>query len=129
MGALSFIRSFFGGNPREVVKLGKGGAGAVNPPTIVEPSKSDWAKGHWKATYKKSESGENKLVKKEWITPKFCNDTYTMISRKKGATISEIMQRTGKTKGTIYQEISLLKKNGVKFVRTYEKPAFRFRVK
>ena len=118
MGALSFIRSFFGGNPREVVKLGKGGAGAVNPPTIAKPSKPDWA-DDWHYADK---SGK-------WITPKFCYDTFSMISRKKGATVSEIMQRTGKTKGTIYQEISLLKKNGVKFVRTYEKPAFRFRVK
>ena len=129
MGALSFIRSFFGGNPREVVKLGKGGTGAVNPPTIVEITQPDGVKDYLKETYKVDKSGNKKLVKKEWITPKFCNDTYTMISRKKGATVSEIMQRTGKTKGTIYQEISLLKKNGVKFVRTYEKPAFRFRVK
>jgi hypothetical protein len=51
-----------------------------------------------------------------------------MISRKKGATISEIVMTTGKSKGTIYQEIALIKKSGVKIVRAYEKPAYRFRV-
>jgi len=103
MGALKFIRSFLGGSPREVVKLGKGGAGAVNPPTIVklpDPIKM----------------------------PKFCRSTFLMISRKKGATISEIVEKTGKTKGTIYQEIAQIKKSGIKIVRAYEKPAYRFRV-
>ena len=103
MGALNFIRSFFGGNPREVVKLGKGGAGAVNPPTIV------------------------KLPDAVQI-PKFCRSTFLMISRKQGATVAEIVKKTGKTKGTIYQEIALIKKSGVKIVRAYEKPAYRFKV-
>ncbi len=71
MGALNFIRSVFGGNPREVVKLGKGGAGAVNPPTIV------------------------KLPDTVQV-PKFCRATFLMIARKKGATVSEIMDKTGK---------------------------------
>ena len=103
MGALNFIRSVFGGNPREVVKLGKGGAGAVNPPTIV------------------------KLPDTVQV-PKFCRATFLMIARKKGATVSEIVKRTGKTKGTIYQEIALIKKSGIKIVRAYEKPVYRFRV-
>ena len=103
MGALGFFRSFFGGNPREVVKLGKGGAGAVNPPTIVK-------------------------LPETVQMPKFCRETFLMISRKKGATISEIVMMTGKSKGTIYQEIALIKKSGVKIVRAYEKPAYRFRV-
>ena len=123
MGALNFLRSFFGGNPREVVKLGKGGAGAVNPPTNPAFSKS-----HWKATYKKDEAGKMELVSKELVVPKFCRETFLMISRKRGATISEIVKKTGKTKGTIYQEIALLKKSGVKIVRAYEKPVYRFRV-
>lgn len=104
MGAIGFLRSFFGGNPpEEVVKLGKGGAEAVNPPTIVNLS-------------------DNVQV------PKFCRSTFLMIARKKGATVSEIMKKTGKTKGTIYQEIALIKKSGVKIVRAYEKPVYRFRV-
>jgi hypothetical protein len=103
MGAISFLRSFLGGNPPEVVKLGKGGAGAVNPPTIVKLSD-------------------------DVQVPKFCRSTFLMIARKKGATVSEIMEKTGKTKGTIYQEIALIKKSGVKIVRAYEKPAYRFRV-
>ena len=57
--------------------------------------------------------------------PKFCRSTLKMISRNKGATISEIVKKTGKTKGTIYQEIALLKKSGVKIVRAYEKPVYR----
>ena len=103
MGALSFIRSVFGGNPREVVKLGKGGAGAVNPPTIVK-------------------------LPDAIQVPKFCRATFLMIARKKGATVSEIVKKTGKTKGTIYQEIALIKKSGIKIVRAYEKPVYRFRV-
>ena len=103
MGALNFIRSFLGGSPREVVKLGKGGAGAVNPPTIVK-------------------------LPETVQMPKFCRVTFLMIARKKGATISEIVQKTGKSKGTIYQEIAMIKKSGVKIVRAYEKPAYRFRV-
>ena len=103
MGALNFIRSFLGGSPREVVKLGKGGAGAVNPPTIVS-------------------------LPETVQMPKFCRATFLMITRKKGATISEIVQKTGKSKGTIYQEIAMIKKSGVKIVRAYEKPAYRFRV-
>jgi hypothetical protein len=103
MGALNFIRSFFGGNPREVVKLGKGGAGAVNPPTIVK-------------------------LPETFQMPKFCRATFLMIARKKGATVSEIAEKTGKTKGTIYQEIALIKKSGIEIVRAYEKPAYRFRV-
>jgi len=103
MGALNFIRSFLGGSPREVVKLGKGGAEAVNPPTIVS-------------------------LPKTVQVPKFCRSTLLMISRKKGATISEIVKKTGKTKGTIYQEIALIKKSGIKIVRAYEKPVYRFRV-
>ena len=103
MGALNFIRSFLGGSPREVVKLGKGGAGAVNPPTIVS-------------------------LPKTVQVPKFCRSTFLMISRKKGATISEIVEKTGKTKGTIYQEIAQIKKSGIKIVRAYEKPVYRFRV-
>lgn len=103
MGAVGFFRSFFGGNPREVVKLGKGGAEAVNPPTIVK-------------------------LPDDVQLPKFCRSTFLMISRKKGATVSEIIKKTGKTKGTIYQEIALIKKSGVKIVRAYEKPVYRFRV-
>jgi hypothetical protein len=120
MGALSFIRSFLGGNPREVVKLGKGGAGAVNPPTTP-------VRSHWKMTYQK-DADEKKLVSKELVVPKFCRSTFLMIARKKGATVSEIMKKTGKTKGTVYQEIALIKKSGVKIVRAYEKPVYRFRV-
>ena len=103
MGALNFIKSIFGGNPREVVKLGKGGAGAVNPPTIVK-------------------------LPETVQMPKFCRATFLMISRKKGATISEIVMMTGKSKGTIYQEIALIKKSCVNIFRAYEKPAYRFRV-
>ena len=103
MGALNFIRSFLGGSPREVVKLGKGGAEAVNPPTIVK-------------------------LPKTVRMPKFCHTTFLMISRKEGTTIAEIVKETGKTKGTIYQEISLIKKSGIKIVRSYEKPIYRFRV-
>lgn len=103
MGALNFIRSFLGGSPREVVKLGKGGAGAVNPPTIVK-------------------------LPETVQMPKFCRATFLMIARKKGATISEIVQKTGKSKGTIYQEIAMIKKSGIKIIRAYEKPAYRFRV-
>ena len=103
MGAIGFLRSFFGGNPREVVKPGKGDAGAVNPPTIVN-------------------------LTDDLQVPKFCRSTFLMIARKKGATVSEIMKKTGKTKGTIYQEIALIKKSGVKIVRAYEKPVYRFRV-
>ena len=96
MGALGFLRSFFGGNPPEVVKLGKGDTGAVKSPTHH--------------------------------IPKFCWQSFLMISRKKGATINEIVEKTGKSKGTIYQEIALIKKGGYKIVRTYEKPVYRFRV-
>ena len=103
MGALNFIRSFLGGSPREVVKLGKGGAEAVNPPTIVS-------------------------LPETVQMPKFCRTTFLMIARKEGATISEIVQKTGKSKGTIYQEIAMIKKSGIKIVRAYEKPAYRFRV-
>ena len=103
MGALKFIRSFLGGSPLEVAKLGKGGAGAVNPPTIVKlPDTVEM--------------------------PKFCRETFLMISRQKGATVPEIIERTGKTKGTIYQEISLIRKSGIKIVRAYEKPFYRFQV-
>jgi len=103
MGALNFIRSFFGGNPREVVKLGKGGAGAVNPPTIAE------SPSHY--------------------IPTFCWKSFLMISHPDGATVNEIVKKTGKSKGTIYQEIALIKKGGYKIVRTYEKPVYRFRIK
>ena len=103
MGALNFIRSFFGGSPREVVKLGKGGAEAVNPPTIVK-------------------------LPNDTQIPKFCRSTFLMISRKRGATVSEIVKKTGKSKGTIYQEIALIKKSGIEIVRAYEKPVYRFRV-
>jgi len=103
MGALNFIRSFLGGSPREVVKLGKGGAEAVNPPTIVK-------------------------LPNDTQIPKFCRSTFLMISRKRGATVSEIVKKTGKSKGTIYQEIALIKKSGIEIVRAYEKPAYRFRV-
>ena len=96
MGALGFLRSFFGGNPPEVVKLGKGDTGAVKSPT--------------------------------YHMPKFCRESFLMISRKKGATVDEIVKKTGKSKGTIYQEIALIKKGGYKIVRTYEKPVYRFRV-
>lgn len=96
MGALGFLRSFFGGNPPAVVKLGKGDTGAVKSPT-----------------YK---------------IPKFCRESFLMISRQRGATVDEIVKKTGKSKGTIYQEIALIKKGGVKIVRAYEKPVYRFRV-
>ena len=97
MGALNFIRSFFGGNPREVVKLGKGDTGAVKSPT--------------------------------YYIPKFCWQSFLMISHPDGATVNEIVKKTGKSKGTIYQEIALIKKGGHKIVRTYEKPVYRFRMK
>ena len=96
MGALGFLRSFFGGNPPEVVKLGKGDTGAVKSPT--------------------------------YNIPKFCRESFLMISRQRGATVGEIVKKTGKSKGTIYQEIALIKKSGVKIVRAYEKPVYRFRV-
>ena len=35
MGALGFLRSFFGGNPPAVVKLGKGDTGAVKSPILT----------------------------------------------------------------------------------------------
>lgn len=104
MGALNFIRSFFGGNPpEEVVKLGKGDAEAVKSPTTEKLPDSI-------------------------LVPKFCRETFLMIYRKKGATVAEIMNKTGKTRGTIYQEIALIKKCGIEIVRTYEKPAYRFRI-
>ena len=103
MGALNFIRSIFGGNPPRSSNSVQGGTGAVNPPTIVK-------------------------LPETVQMPKFCRATFLMISRKKGATISEIVMMTGKSKGTIYQEIALIKKSGVKIVRAYEKPAYRFRV-
>lgn len=97
MGALGFLRSFFGGNPpEEVVKLGKGDTGAVKSPTSN--------------------------------MPKFCRESFLMISRKKGATVDEIVKKTGKSKGTVYQEIAMIKKSGIKIVRAYEKPVYRFRV-
>ena len=117
MGALNFIRSFFGGNPREVVKLGKGGAGAVNPPTSYPPSNQ-----------RELDDLVDYLDTKGHDVPKFCRSTLKMITRKRGATISEIVVKTGKSKGTIYQEIALIKKSGIKIVRAYEKPAYRFRV-
>lgn len=120
MGAIGFLRSFFGGNPREVVKPGKGDAGAVKSPTTP-------VRSHWKMTYQK-DADEMKLVSKELVVPKFCRSTFLMIARKKGATVSEIMKKTGKTRGTIYQEIALIKKSGIKIVRAYEKPVYRFRV-
>lgn len=117
MGALNFLRSFFGGNPREVVKLGKGGAEAVNPPTSYPPSNQ-----------KELDKLVDYLDTKGHDVPKFCRPTLKMITHKRGATISEIVAKTGKTKGTIYQEIALLKKSGIKIVRTYERPVYRFRV-
>ncbi len=97
MGALNLIKKFFGGNPPEVVKLGKGDTGAVKSPT--------------------------------YYIPKFCRQSFLMISSQQGATVNEIVKKTGKSKGTIYQEIAMIKKGGYKIVRTYEKAVYRFRVK
>ena len=117
MGALNFIRSIFGGNPPRSSNSVQGGTGAVNPPTSYPPS---------------SQRELDKLVDyidtKGYDVPRFCRSTLKMIARKKGATIAEIVKKTGKSKNTIYQEVALIKKSGVKIVRAYEKPAYRFRV-
>jgi len=94
---------YFGGNHQRSLNSVQGGTGAVNPPTIVK-------------------------LPNDTQIPKFCRSTFLMISRKRGATVSEIVKKTGKSKGTIYQEIAMIKKSGIKIVRAYEKPAYRFRV-
>jgi len=93
---------YFGGNHQRSLNSVQGGTGAVNPPTFTEAKSSS--------------------------IPNYCNDTLRLISRKKGANVSELMDKTGKKKGTIYQEIALIKKSGIKIVRAYEKPVYRFRV-
>jgi len=40
--------------------------------------------------------------------------------------VPELVDKTGKKKGTIYQEIVSIKKSGVKLHKKYEKPVYRF---
>jgi hypothetical protein len=91
---------YFGGNHQRSLNSVQGGTGAVNPPTFTE----------------KNVSG----------VPNHCRDTLRLVSRKKGATVPELVDKTGKKKGTIYQEIVSIKKSGVKLHKKYEKPVYRF---
>jgi DNA-binding transcriptional regulator GbsR (MarR family) len=43
------------------------------------------------------------------------------MARKKGVTISEAAEATGKSKGSIYQEVTLIRKAGYKVYKKYEK--------
>ena len=111
MGAISFLRSFLGGNPPEVVKLGKGGAGAVNPPTFVQKQVAELDK-----------------LEQHYSVPNYCRESLRLMSRKKGASVAEMAESTGKKKGTIYQEMTGIRKSGVKINKKYEKPTYRYRV-
>ena len=80
------------GKPSQVAKLGTGDAGAVKPPTKLDKE-----------------------------VPAFCAKTLRLMSRKKGVTVSEAAEATGKSKGSIYQEVTLIKKAGYKVYKNYEK--------
>lgn len=105
MGALGFIKGIFGGNPPRSSNSVQGGTEAVKPPTFSD-----------------------KDLPKNILVPKYCKKSFLLISRKKGATVAEIMEKTGKTRGTIYQEIQTIKNCGCKIVKSYEKPVYRYRL-
>ena len=105
MGAVKSLWQFISGNcekskslkplsgkPSQVAKLGRGDAEAVKSPIKVDKD-----------------------------VPFFCAKTLRLMSRKKGVTVAEASEATGKTKGSIYQEITLIKKAGYKVYKHYEK--------
>jgi len=96
MGALTSLWQFISGKPPEVAKLGTGDAEAVK-----SPIKTD--------------------VPFDREVPAFCAKTLRLMSRKKGVTVAEAAESTGKSKGSIYQEVTLIRKAGYKVYKNYEK--------
>lgn len=62
----------------------------------------------------KSGKGDAGAVKSPTIdnTPRYCGATLKLVSRPRGATMSHLISKTGKTKGSLSQEISILRKHG-----------------
>jgi len=96
MGAIASLWQFISGKPSQVAKLGTEDAGAVKSSITTDaPLEQD--------------------------VPFFCSKTLRLMSRKKGVTVAEAAEATGKSKGSIYQEITLIRKAGYKVYKHYEK--------
>jgi hypothetical protein len=111
MGALSFLKQLFGGNHQRSLNSVQGGTGAVNPPTFVQKQVAELDK-----------------LEQHYSVPNYCRESLRLMSRKKGASVAEMAESTGKKKGTIYQEMTGIRKSGVKISKKYEKPTYRYRV-
>ena len=91
MGMIETLWAYISGKPSEVAKSSMGDAGAVKSPT------------------------KNLSVER---TPNYCKGTLQIISRPRGATMSQLLRKTGKKKGSLSQEISTLRKFGYKILKS-----------
>ncbi len=105
MGALETLWQFISGKPSQVAKSSKGGAGAVKPPILDT----------------KFEDSDHKFHVQFHVLPKFCEKSFKMISRKKGATIDEIHMVVGNKRDSIYNHMYTIKRSGYDVVKTYDR--------
>ena len=101
MGALESLWRLISGKPSVVAKSGLGDTRAVKSPPTFD------------AKFKDVSLTEG--------LPKFCASTMKLISRKKGATIDEIHKVVGKSKGSIYNHIYVIRGCGFDVVKDYDK--------
>ena len=124
MGALEALWRCLSGKPSVVAKSGLGDTRAVKSPPSFDAKLS---RGLSRAQLARElEPGLNALfgtecAKTEEDLPKFCRSTMKLISRKKGATINEIHKVVGKSKGSIYNHIYVIRGCGFDVVKDYDK--------